>query len=239
VTPLTASLIGIAAVAAVVDWFAVWHEGRRARAVERIAKPAVMVALLAAVITWPVAAGAAGGADGAAVRPWLIVALAASLAGDVLLLPPGRFVAGLIAFLGAHLAYLVAFAQLPGTVPWLVAGFVVALIVVTTVGRELVAAARVAGLGTPVTVYLAVICAMATLATRTALPAAILGAWLFVASDAMLGWSRFQPPVTAPDRVPGPGPAREATRGAARVRLAVIVSYHVAQLLLVVALAGR
>jgi uncharacterized membrane protein YhhN len=222
VPPLAPFLLAIAAVAAAIDWIAVWLDGPRARAVERVAKPAVMLALLGVVIAWPATTG-----DVAAARPWLIAALAASLAGDVLLLPPGRFVAGLVAFLLAHLAYLVAFAQLPGSLPWLVVGLVLAALLVATVGRALVAAAQRLGLAIPVAVYLAAICAMAVAATRTGLPAAIVGAWLFVASDALLGWGRFRAPDAA------------SPRGSAALRLAVIVTYHLGQLLLVLALLGR
>ncbi len=220
-TPLVGALLAVAVGAAVVDWIAVGLEGRRSLAVERVAKPLVLVALLAAAVVWPVGTG-----EGAAVRPWLIAALAASLAGDVLLLPPGRFIAGLVAFLLAHLAYLVAFTQLPGTFPWFLAGVVIAAVVVATVGRVLVAAARRDGLGAPVGAYLVAICGMAVAATRTGLPAAIIGAWLFVASDAMLAWGRFG----------GPSPA--SPRGPATLRVAVLVTYHVGQLLLVVALVG-
>jgi len=221
VEPLPAALLTVAAIAAVVDWAAVWSDSPRARAVERVAKPAVLLALLAAVLAWP--AGAGAGAD---VRPWLVAALAASLAGDVLLLPPGRFVGGLVAFLLAHLAYLGAFAQLPGMVPWLVVGLAMAVLLAVTVGRVLVTAAHRTGLGVPVAVYLAAIMAMAVAATRTGLPAAILGAWLFVASDSMLGWGRFRAPAAGSDR------------GARGLRVAVIVTYHLGQLLLVAALVG-
>lgn len=218
-TPIIGGLLAIAAIAAVIDWVAVWVDGPRSRAVERVAKPLVLLALLAVALAWPTGTG-----DDAAVRPWLVAALAASLAGDVLLLPPGRFIPGLVAFLLAHLAYLVAFAQLPGSVSWLVVGVVLAVVVVATVGRVVLGAARRIGLVAPVAVYLVAICGMAIAATRTGVPAAIVGAWLFVASDAMLAWGRF--------RVPSPG----SPRGAARLRVAVMVTYHLGQVLLVAAL---
>lgn len=63
-------------------------------------------------------------------------------------------------------------------------------------------------------------------ATRTGLPVAVAGAWLFVASDATLGWDRFAAP-----EPPTP-------RDAAIRRLAVIVPYHLGQALLLVALVG-
>jgi uncharacterized membrane protein YhhN len=221
VEPLPAALLAVAAIAAVVTWAAIWSDRPLARAVEAVGKPTVILALIAAVLTWP--AGADGGND---VRPWLLAALVASLAGDVLLLSPTRFVAGLVAFLLAHLAYLGAFAQLPGTLAWLVAGIAVATFLAVTVGRALVAAARPAGLGVPVGAYVVAILAMAVAATRTGLPAAILGAWLFVASDAMLGWGRFRTP------------ASDGGRGARGLRMAVIITYHTGQLLLVLALVG-
>jgi uncharacterized membrane protein YhhN len=100
-----------------------------------------------------------------------------------------------------------------------------------TVGRVLVRAASRAGLGVPVAVYLVAICAMAVAATRTGIPAAIAGAWLFVASDSMLGWGRFSTPAA-----PATGVAGDDDRGGAWLRLGVIVTYHVGQALLVLAI---
>ena len=106
------------------------------------------------------------------------------------------------------------------------AGVTVAFAMIAFVGRDIVAGARPAGLRVPVAVYLVVICGMATTATWTLLPAAIAGAWLFVASDAILGWDRF-----------AARPA--ATEREARLRhLAVMVTYHLGQALLVLALAA-
>ncbi len=218
-TPIIGGLLAIAACAAVIDWIAVWVDGPHSRTVERIAKPLVLLALLGATLAWPVDSG-----DTASVRPWLVAALTASLVGDVLLLPPGRFIPGLIAFLLAHLAYLVAFVQMPGSMPWVIVGVVMAGVVVATVGRVVLRAARRVGLVAPVAVYLVAICGMAIAATRTGLPAAILGAWLFVASDAMLAWGRFRVPLAG------------SPRGAARLRGAVMVTYHLGQVLLVAAL---
>lgn len=216
---LTAPL-AIATIAAVIAWVAVWVGGANGQRVERIAKPAVMVALLGAALVahaWTPEAQAA--------RPWLVLGLVASLAGDVLLLPPGRFVPGLLAFLAAHLAYLVAFLQLPGDVAWLVAGVVGAAALALTVGRALVHAAARAGLAGPVAAYLVAITLMAVAATRTGESVAIAGAWLFVASDAMLGWGRL--------RAPQPG----LPRGGGRTqRTAVMVTYHLGQGLILLAL---
>jgi uncharacterized membrane protein YhhN len=218
VTPLVGAWLAIAAAAAVVDWVVIGLDRPGTPAIERVAKPAALLALLGAALAWP------AGAGDAAVRSLLLVALAASLAGDLLLLGSGRFVAGLVAFLIAHLAYVVAFTRLPGSVPWVVAGAIVAAVVVATVGRVLVRAARRMGLAAPVGAYLVVICTMAIAATRTGLPAAIVGAWLFVASDAMLAWGRFGTPASG------------GSKGPTRLRVAVMVTYHLGQALLVLAL---
>ena len=210
--PAVLALLG-AIIAALVDWAAVWAGGPRGLRVERVAKPLVPVFLGLVVVAWP-----EGSVTVPSVRPWVLVALVASLVGDVLLLPPGRLTGGLTAFLVAHLAYLAAFVQLPGSVAWLLVGVVAALVVAATVGRSLVLAARGAGMAAPVAAYLVAICAMAVAATRTGAPAAIAGAWLFVASDTLLGWGTFR---------------GAESRGQ---RIAVIVTYHVAQLLLVIAL---
>ncbi len=219
-TPLGWVLLGVAAGAAAVDWWAVWTATPRARAVERVAKPATLLALIAVAVVTPPAVPA--------LRPWLVVALAASLAGDVLLLPPGRLAFGLVAFLGAHLAYTAAFLQLGGSDWATVAGSTAAFAVIAFVGRDIVQAARPAGLAMPVAAYLLVILLMAVTATRTLIPAAVLGAWLFVASDAMLGWGEFVAAATSDG----------AHRGGPRLRLGVITTYHAAQACLVVALLG-
>jgi len=217
VAPLAIS-VGLA----VVDWLAVWAGGPWGRRVERIAKPGVMVALIAAA--WLATPATP---EARAAQPWLVAGLLASLAGDVLLLPPGRFIAGLMAFLLAHLAYLVAFLALPGETAWLAVGVVAALVTTATVGRALVRAAARVGLGLPVGAYLAAICAMAVAATQTGGPAAIAGAWLFVASDALLGWSRLRQTRPRPERV-----------GTGRSRTAVHMLYHVGQGLIVLGVVG-
>jgi uncharacterized membrane protein YhhN len=169
-----------------------------------------MVALLVAAV------GAhAWTPEAAAARPWLVLALVASLAGDVLLLPPGRLVPGLAAFLVAQLAYVAAFLQVPGESAWLVVGILGAVTLGATVGQRLVGAARGRGLAGPVAAYVGAICLMAVAATRTGSPAAIAGAWLFVASDGMLGWRVLVAPTS---------------------RVAAMVTYHLGQILLVLAL---
>jgi uncharacterized membrane protein YhhN len=211
-----------AAVAAVASWVAVWTGGPTGLATERIAKPVVVLALIAVAFLAPVPSPTAE-----TMRPLLVAGLVASLAGDILLLPPGRFVPGLAAFLVAHLAYLGAFLLVGGELAWLLVGLIVGAVVVATVGRVLLHAARAAGLGAPVAAYLAVITLMAVAATRTGEPAAVAGAWLFVTSDAMLGWGRF--------REPAAGRERDSGRA---LRAGVMVTYHLAQGLILLALIG-
>ena len=52
------------------------------------------------------------------VRRFVLVGLLASLIGDVVLMIPGGFVPGLLAFLAAHLAYLWAFTRVQRFVAW-------------------------------------------------------------------------------------------------------------------------
>ena len=204
-----------AGVFAVIDWYAVTRADAR---LERIAKPAVMGTLIVTVLLSD---------PGASTRSLLLaLALGASLTGDLLLLPPERFTYGLVAFFFAHVAYLALFLLGPLHAEPAALGAIGAAIVFLVVGRGIFSGASRAGLRGPVAGYLAAIFLMAIAATaRGSVPAA-LGAWLFVASDAMLGWDRF---VARPPALP---------RAALLRRLGVIVTYHGAQLLLAAAILG-
>lgn len=123
--------------------------------------------------------------------------LLASLAGDIFLMLPGdQFLAGLLCFLVAHLAYLLAFtAGVPfGQSPWLLlplGAAAVGLLVLLWPGLG-----RMKG---PVVVYSAVILVMVWQAgaRALALPSegatlAAAGAVLFMASDSLLALNRFR-----------------------------------------------
>ncbi|MHB0962865.1 MAG: lysoplasmalogenase [Gemmatimonadaceae bacterium] len=74
-----------------------------AHAVVYVLKPLAILALLALVLRTT---------EASRYRAWIAAGLAASLAGDILLmLPQGLFVPGLAAFLLAHLCYIRAFAS--------------------------------------------------------------------------------------------------------------------------------
>ena len=208
-----------AAIAAVLDWLAILRLDLR---LERLAKPGLIVALLAVAVTMEPA-----GSSLAAARPWLLAALVASLVGDVLLLPGGRFRPGLAAFLVAQVLYAVVVLHRPLDPVGAIVGIVGVAIVYVVAGRRIAesAAATDRTLGMAVLGYLGAISLMAIAATATLAPLVIAGAWLFVASDAVLGWTRFV------------GGIRELAPDAPIMRLAVMVPYHAAQVLLVLSLA--
>jgi uncharacterized membrane protein YhhN len=130
---------------------------------------------------------------------WLIAAaLVCSMAGDIFLLFPGRFQAGLASFLAGHVLYVVAFAPPSGTN---------AAAIMTLVPFAAFAGGKLAFLWShlgrdrlPVTVYVTVIATMGwRAAVRAADPAtpspsdvlAFTGALLFMASDSVLAYDRF------------------------------------------------
>jgi len=214
--------MGLAAVAAVVDWVAVAREDTR---LEYVAKPAVLALLTVAAAVLP-----STHTDLVDRRWWFVAALACCLVGDVLLmLPRDLFVPGLVAFLVGHVLFIVGLLQPPspaGTPPFAFSttGLVVASLVALAYGAvpaTLIfrALARDGGgaLIAPVAVYLVAILTMAVLAANVGVPAAAIGAALFVVSDTVLALGRFVRPLPHGDVV-------------------VHVTYHLAQLLLVLSL---
>jgi uncharacterized membrane protein YhhN len=198
---------------ALVDWWAVI---RHLRQVERWAKPAVMVGLGAVAL--------ALGATGSPTGWWVLAALSTGLVGDVLLLGDGegRFLGGLGAFLVGHLAWVAAFLGAGVQAPeraWVGAGVVLVALVA---GRAIVPGALRQGgaaLAGPVVLYMAVIAVMAVVGWATGTLPVGVGATLFVVSDTLLGLARFD---------------RERRWSAP----AVMVTYHLAQALLVLGLLG-
>jgi uncharacterized membrane protein YhhN len=141
------------------------------------------------------------------VRRWVLAGLLLSLAGDIALLWPHQgFLAGLVAFLLAHLLYIVAFTRehrfaahrAPFAAYALVAGGVLALLWAHVPGA----------LRAPVAVYVLALATMAAQAAvvwltsyagedgRRARTLAIGGA-LFVVSDALLATNKFALPLPA------------------------------------------
>ncbi len=207
---MTASLLVAALAVALVDWTAV---AREHLGIEFVAKPAVMVALIAAVLSLP---------DHTSLHTWMIVGLAFSLLGDIILmLPSGPFEGGLGAFLLAHVAYIVAFAQVDTNRTWLVVGVVVAVVGCAFAGSRIIRAAAAQGgtaLGIAVALYIVAIATMAASGFGTGAALVAVSVVLFMVSDALLGWGRFV----------GKLPFE---------RVAVHVTYHLAQIGFVVWLA--
>lgn len=192
-------------VAALADWAAV---AQRRPDLESVAKPAVLVILI--LLAWLLRA------DSVDYGNQLLIGLVLCLIGDVLLL--GRsdrhFLAGLIAFLLAHVAYIAAFRRIPGE------------------GRSGGGdrRRRAGGRGDPhhgaadrpgewpgrhtLVVYALVVGGMAALAWATGLPVVGIGATLFLASDALIAYDRFARPL-------------------AWGHVVVHITYHLGQLLIV------
>jgi uncharacterized membrane protein YhhN len=145
----------------------------------------------------------------------LMAALVFSLLGDVYLMQPANlFVAGLGAFLLGHLAYIGAFEASLG---WRVVWSVIVLGVSAPVGLRIIGAVPSEITRVAVAAYMLVIGFMAGSAIAAGSFVATAGALLFMLSDSMIAWNRFVAPF-------------------ANARLAIIVSYHLGQLLLVWAL---
>ncbi|MFN8125586.1 MAG: lysoplasmalogenase [Candidatus Nanopelagicales bacterium] len=199
--------LAVAGAAAGVDW---WSVVRERRSVEYVAKPLVLVALIAAAL---VLVPADGG-----VRVAMVVGLGFGLIGDVFLMLD-RFIPGAAAFLVGHIAYLVAFVQVPLTGSWLFGGAVILGLLLSLVARPVITGAlgRSSVLGGIVIAYLVALGAVLVLGVGTGNLWAAAGVILFAVSDSLLALGRFA------GRAPGG-------------RVMVHVTYHVAQALLVLSL---
>jgi uncharacterized membrane protein YhhN len=118
----------------------------------------------------------------------VLAGLCLSLAGDALLLSARRpaFLAGLVAFLLAHLAYAVAFAGRSAPPAWLLLPLAAALALVL---RWLWP--RLGSMKGPVMAYCLVISAMLFLALGVDRPEVRIGAVLFYLSDLTVARDRF------------------------------------------------
>ena len=203
-------LLALAGVAACVDW---WSVAEDRLGVEFVAKPMVIIALIGVALAIDTSDGVARGI--------VVAALGASLVGDVVLMTPdARFEAGLVAFLVAHVLYLVAFLPDFEVGPGLAAAVLVVGVSLGVVPRVLEAARRHSRfLGVAVAVYIVAVSATAVAAAGTGVAVVALGGAAFLISDALLGWGRFI----------GPAPGG---------RVLVHVTYHLGQAGLVTWLAA-
>lgn len=208
---LFTALLGATIAVALVDWWAVGTGRRRA---EYVFKPLTMVVLIAATV-------ALADPTSEAARWWMVAALVLSLAGDVFLMLDDLFVQGLASFLVGHVAYVVGLWNLGVDLTWFAVGLAVVVVLVALIGVRIVraAAAEDRRLTVPVAAYIGVISLMVASAIGTTVPVAIIGALLFYASDACIGWSKF-------------------VQDFAGARLWIITTYHLGQIGLVLALVG-
>jgi uncharacterized membrane protein YhhN len=202
---------------ALVDWFAV---ATKWRTLEYFMKPATMIFLSVWFITrFP--------AGSTTLSLFILLGFIFSLCGDVFLMLPGNwFLAGLIAFLIAHLAYIVAFSASGLSLQPLTLLFaLVILVTAIPIYLQLRTALLEGGnesLVIPVSIYVLVIsfmvwsASMNLVRTDWSLLSSLLvtfGAVSFFASDAVLAWNRFVSPLT-------------------QGNLIVIILYHLAQFLI-------
>jgi uncharacterized membrane protein YhhN len=137
----------------------------------------------------------------------LAAALFLGAAGDAFLAQEGErfFLAGLASFLLAHLAYLMLFAETGGGVeillaqPWRAILPLIALAASALLLTRLIKAAA-PGLRMPVAVYVLAIAAMMLASATVGAPIVMLGAFLFVVSDAILAIEKFLMPSGSPHR---------------------------------------
>lgn len=216
-TGLTLALLVLAAPVALVNWVGTATADRR---LVWAAKPTTLVLLVLAAL--------AIDADDPTVRLWFVIGLVLSLAGDVFLmlpeetdLPVPPFLLGLAAFLLGHVAYVVGMASDLDSWAFVVVGLLVVAAAGGVVAPRIVAGVRRTSpdLVGPVLAYMAVISVMVVFSFGRGVALGIAGALLFYASDAILAWNRF----VTPSRT---------------LQVAVMVTYHLAQLGLVLSLLG-
>jgi alkenylglycerophosphocholine/alkenylglycerophosphoethanolamine hydrolase len=209
----------LAAVLAPLNWYAVLVSNRR---LEWVAKPGVMLCLSLWFGTHFSSSLALAGAV-------FLLGMLFSLGGDIFLMLDRRhFIKGLLAFLLAHLAYIIVF-NLPGLILDLrsLALFAPIALAVWLLVNRIITALRASGkasLVPPVAVYAAVLMltCWSTLVTLLRPGWSGLAAWsaaaggvLFLLSDSLLAWDRFVQPIP-------------------RGRFWTMLSYHWAQFMLAV-----
>ena len=211
-------LLGLTLISAISDWHAVYKGWKK---LEYLLKPLTMVLLFISLFI------STGGLQGIAL--WFGIGIILSLAGDILLmLPKERFIAGLAAFLFAHVAYIIGFNK---TLPRFNALALVWVVLLGIIAAQLyrhIAAGLVRhekeSLQKPVLAYTAVIALMLLSALLTLsrpdweMHAALtvsVGATLFMLSDAILAWNRFVRPIK-------------------KGRVMNMAAYHLGQIILVI-----
>ena len=185
-------------ISALLDWYAVYKGWKK---FEYILKPLTMVFLFIFFFI------SSNGLEGIAL--WFGIGIVFSLAGDIfLMLPKEQFIAGLVAFLLAHVAYIIGFNL---SFPPLDAFGIVMAVLIGTTGAKLYQNIAVGlikqgkkTLLKPVLAYTAVISIMLLSAILTfsrpewdtnVSATVSIGAILFMLSDAILAWNKFVSPI--------------------------------------------
>ncbi len=187
VSTLAVMSITAAAIVAPLNW---WSRWTGSRTLELWTKPLVTVLLIVFAATLD--------GDHLAVRLLVIAGLTFSLVGDVaLMMHSDQFIIGLAAFFVAHILYIAATLVSPDVKPLgIVVAAVACSVVLGTVGRRILAAVKTepVALQRAVGAYILLITTMLAVAIIAGPIWMAVGAAVFVASDAMLGWNRFVRP---------------------------------------------
>ena len=181
---------------------AIWFASRGPRVGLYIFKPLATLSILA------VAVGALPG-EPAVYGALVVGGLVLSLAGDVALIFDGErwFLAGLVAFLAAHLCYVAAFltrAHAAGVDEWVLPALAAALVGLYAAAVYATLRPKLGAMRVPAFVYMIALGAMAWAAALAwsadpspATRYALGGAALFLASDTLLAVDRFRRPLPA------------------------------------------
>lgn len=169
-----------------------WADYNGPRWLIYIAKPATTTLILAIALVAPQPVSAF-------YQMAIVAGLLFSLAGDIfLMLPQDRFMAGLVAFLLAHLCYIAAFGAQVG---WPLLSIWGLPVVVFAISIYRLLTPHLGKLRLPVLVYMVIISLMAWLAITLFVQRreawalwAAMGAILFVVSDSTLAINRFRKP---------------------------------------------
>lgn len=209
-------------ISAVIDWLAV---AKRAKKVEYIFKPLTLGILL--LLVWLLGRGQ----HSAYLRTWFLPALFFSLCGDIALMFSGSrfFMLGLAAFLLAHGCYIIGLnPSIPPGGAWVVfTGVAILYVLVYPQIDRALKQKRETSLRLPAALYAVVLSFMLGSAWTVLLRpgwsplskfVVILGSSLFYISDLLLAWNRFVKHTHQRDIV-------------------VIVTYHLAQILLTATIA--
>jgi len=167
----------------------IWSDSKKRRGLYLVAKPLTTTLIIAVAVI-------AAAPVPAAYKTLVVAGLSFSLLGDIALMFPEKwFTAGLIAFLAAHVFYILAFKPGPGHhvstglfLPFVFYGLLMFFILAPGLGK----------LKLPVLVYVAAITIMAGFAAGRFVDRgglrpllAFVGAVLFLVSDSVLAYDRF------------------------------------------------